>query len=366
MNIPTYARYDYVNEKAALFLEEYKITKYPVEPLEIIKRSKWGLMPYSESMEKFSVALEKIESIYRSKDGFTILDSGNYSIAYNDVSKPLGRIRFTLMHEIAHIYLRHLEDFEETTLLRGGLSRAKYKVLENEANAFARNVLVPTVMLYNLDDKSIDNITLTFGITKEAAKARLELYDKDKLLNNKNGLTQKLLNIYNNFIHKRKCLICNAKLVIKSGAYCIICGAEKLIRGDGMITYKTHETNADGIVKVCLNCENDTVIGAFCHICGTHLANLCMSSIGNPEHACANTALLPTSARYCQDCGSMSTLNMQNLLQKWEIEKEALQADSSNDLGRELDWNDTIQKDNDGFMNIPDGIDDIDEELPFN
>ncbi len=63
----------------------------------------------------------------------------------NDTIRSQGRIRFTLMHEIAHILLTHLIDFNETILIRNALTKSKYKILENESNAFARNVLIPAI-----------------------------------------------------------------------------------------------------------------------------------------------------------------------------------------------------------------------------
>lgn len=74
------------------------------------------------------------------------------------------------MHEIGHIYLNHLTDFESTKIYRGSLSRAENKVLENEANAFARNVLSPVSMYLTLKNKSTSNVARTFGLTQSAKR----------------------------------------------------------------------------------------------------------------------------------------------------------------------------------------------------
>ena len=158
MKIPAYARYDYCNQRACEFLEENNICSFPFDVKRIIHNSGWGLVTYSELMHQFSCDRNTVIRCLGSEDGYTQLDDVNYCIAYNDEEWLGDRIRFTLMHEIGHIYLRHLADFEATRLYRGSLTKQENKVLENEANAFARNVLVPTAMLQRLKNKSASNI----------------------------------------------------------------------------------------------------------------------------------------------------------------------------------------------------------------
>lgn len=117
MKIPTYARYDYCARKACEFLEEYNISSYPIDVEKIITDNHWGLTPYSLLMEQFNCDRETVIRCLRSKDGYTQLDDDNYSIAYNDDPELGDRKRFTLMHEIGHIYLNHLVDFDITLIL---------------------------------------------------------------------------------------------------------------------------------------------------------------------------------------------------------------------------------------------------------
>ena len=182
MKIPKYARYDYCNAKACEFLEEFNVKSFPLNPFLIIEKKGWGLTTYSELMETFNCDRENVIKCLGSIDGFTILDQDNYTIAYNDNDNLGNRIRFTIMHEIGHIYLKHLIDFEATQLYRGSLTKSENKVLENEANAFARNVLVPTAMLNHLKNKSAENLARRFGITTAAAQTRLDFYKTDQPL----------------------------------------------------------------------------------------------------------------------------------------------------------------------------------------
>lgn len=339
MNIPKYARYDYCAQKAYDFLEQYSIKSFPIDPFEIITKENYGLMKYSELMEEFGCSLDKVCTCLRSSDGKTILDDGYYSIAYNDF-KSSTRTRFTLMHEIGHIYLKHLVDFEKTEMLRNGkfitcLTKQEYKVLENEANAFARNVLSPISMYFTLKDKSIENIAWAFGLSISAAETRVDLINTDAQLVKNLNLSQKAMLVYHRFMKKQKCTVCNAQFY-REYKYCPICGTKNsLTWGDGNMIYPKLDTYEDGKLMECPNCHNEEtdIEGAFCQICGRTLINHCAYD------GCSNVNPLPTNARYCPVCGSNSTFYNAGYLQEWN------------------------HRDADGFMNIPDGID---EPLPFN
>lgn len=122
MIFPRTARYNkvmvHVNN---LFIQE-DIKTFPIDPFQIIENNKWGLVTYSELAWEKGVLVEDIIEAFQSEDGYTIYDGTNYTIAYNNTIKNRGRIRFTLMHEIGHIYMNHLVDFEETILMRNTLT----------------------------------------------------------------------------------------------------------------------------------------------------------------------------------------------------------------------------------------------------
>ena len=76
------------------------------------------------------------------------------------------------MHEIGHIILGHLVDFNETALNRGGMSSKQYGVLEVEAHYFAAEFLMPTAILKYFNDITVDEIALLFGVSDEAARRK--------------------------------------------------------------------------------------------------------------------------------------------------------------------------------------------------
>lgn len=334
MKIPRYARYEYCYEKSCEFLEEFEIKSFPVDVIEIVHKQKWGLVPYSELMSQFHYDRQTVIRILGSSDGYTIWDGSNYCISYNDDPKLGDRIRFTIMHEIGHIYLRHLLDFEATKVYRGSLTQSENHVLENEANAFARNVLLPVSMYLTLKNKSPTNIANIFGITVTAAEARIDFIHRDIELVHNLKLSEKIMLVYQRFMKKRKCIICNAQFFQKF-KYCPICGTKNSLQwGDGKMIYKRLETYDNGKLKECPICQNEetNIEGDFCQICGTSLVNHCSNE------DCSNYDPLPSNARYCPLCGARSTFYRANIL---------------------LDWNAPEGP----FMTIPDGID---EELPFN
>lgn len=353
MNIPKYARYEYCAKRACEFLEEYNISSFPVDVEKIIHDQKWALTPYSQIMEEFQCDRETVIRCLRSRDGYTQLDKDNYSIAYNDDSLLGNRKRFTLMHEVGHIYLHHLTDFDITLISRGSLTKDENRVLENEANTFARNVLVPTSMLQQLENKSIQNISYHFGITPRAARTRVDLYPKDVTENLRLNLSDRLRNVFYQFYYKKHCPICNYYTVSKNMNFCPICGSNSIKWGEGVkMQYRNHEIDENGRLKKCIKCDNEELVGGYCHICGSPVENYCVEATtyyDSPE-CCDNIQPLSPNARFCPLCGSESTFNQRGILIDWSQER------------RQIEEAEAKHATESQFMNIPD---DIDEELPF-
>lgn len=359
MNIPKYARYDYCVEKACEFLEEFNIDSYPVDIESIITKKKWSLTPYSDLMKEFHCDRDTVIRCLRSKDGYTQLDNYNYSIAFNDDPALGKRRRFTLMHEVGHIYLGHLRDFDITLLNRGALTPKQNLVLEYEANAFARNVLVPIPMYYYKKNQSASSLQKAFDISYEAATARISLIERDYESSKNKGLHSRFMKIYSAFMDKRKCNNCGVGIIQHQGDYCPICGSKNTLKwGDGdKMKYKKYETNENGRLRRCIKCDNEELVGGYCHICGSPVENYCTDAIAyyNSPDQCINQEPLLPNARFCPLCGSESTFNQRGILIDWSQELHQIEEEQK-------------------FMNIPDGIDeelpfssdDYDEELPYN
>lgn len=318
MIVPPYARYDYCLESACYFLENNKVDSYPVNLLKIIEDSPYALVPYSVIMEQFGCTLDCVCKTLKSNEGKTIYKDGIYTIAYNDVGQPDGRILFTLAHELGHICLNHLIDFEITETPKNidnpEMPRWQYDVLEREANAFARNILVPVSLYYSLKNKTSSNIRRHFGITLDAAAVRAKLIKKDYESTKRLGLYSKFMNIYHAFMDKKRCDVCTASVIQSNGDFCPICGHKhSLTRGDGdKMKYESLPTHDNQKLLTCPICENeDTEIdGGYCQICGTEIINRCT----NRECGCD---ILPSNARYCPECGERSHFLAAGILKVW-------------------------------------------------
>ena len=132
--------YDYkiARNLAWKVLIECDIREFSVNLAKIINHYGIYLIRYSESdyINRHSSPNE---------DGFSRLIDCKPVIYYND-KKPIYRARFTLAHEIGHILLGHLANGE--TLHRN----TEYDVLdvkEQQANVFARDILMPATVLHS-------------------------------------------------------------------------------------------------------------------------------------------------------------------------------------------------------------------------
>lgn len=89
------------------FYERYGVTALPLEPRAILKRERIPVVDYPEYARKVGWPVEKLIEHY-GRDAFTQCLDGRYLICCNSCL-PRQRIRWTLTHELCHIYLGHME-----------------------------------------------------------------------------------------------------------------------------------------------------------------------------------------------------------------------------------------------------------------
>lgn len=97
-------------------------------------------------------------------DGYSIYNSvtNKYLIALDDINYDLSRQRFTLAHELGHIFLHH---------------HTKYKYLSNyvkekSADAFAGELLMPRDMMYKTAKFPPNYVLNVYGVSYQAYKMR--------------------------------------------------------------------------------------------------------------------------------------------------------------------------------------------------
>lgn len=151
------SRYEELNREVVDLVETYGIDEYPLDVF--VLAGKMGIVLRSYS----SIPLAK-RSAFKgvSRDAFTIAP-GEYEvdttfICYDqDVNK--GRLKHSIAHEIAHIWLEHPSDEEP---------------FETEAEYFAAYLLAPIPLILKLKLNSTLEIQEHFGISFEAARIALE------------------------------------------------------------------------------------------------------------------------------------------------------------------------------------------------
>lgn len=107
-------------------------------------------------------------------EGFTIRDSsGRMSVFYNEQYAD-QHIRFTLAHELGHIFLGHLslENDEAQYKPTQQGSAGGLDLTELEADAFAIEILAPACVLWQLGVHSPKNIAQLCNISISAARFR--------------------------------------------------------------------------------------------------------------------------------------------------------------------------------------------------
>lgn len=123
-----------------------------------------------EDILKYRTDIAVIKQDLLGLDGFSIYDSriNKYIIAVDNVNFDLTRQRFTLAHELGHIFLQH---------------HTKYRYLngyikEKSANAFAGELLMPKDMMYKTAKYPTNYILSIYGVSFSAYEKRKEFLNE--------------------------------------------------------------------------------------------------------------------------------------------------------------------------------------------
>lgn len=153
-----YGKYKDARNASWQCILDFNINKLPVMVTDIIKKS--------ESIRLFKES--DVHMLENSESGKTILHNGFFEIVYRD-TEPSYRCRFTISHELGHIFLGHL--LINTTVYRTFAVRDD---LESSANVFARDLLAPACVLHELHATTAEEIAKICNISMQAAKNRAE------------------------------------------------------------------------------------------------------------------------------------------------------------------------------------------------
>ena len=317
-------------------LRDAGITGFPVSLKQILKAFGIRLMTYEEFCLvndcEVSVCIEQF-----GKDGATIEKNGKYLIVYNRNQTPKDRIRFTIAHELGHIFLHHHSELGTAVLQRLWVEKSLYDVMEDEANCFARNLLCPAVSVLTVlrahgfvsseyDERRKRNVWLkipgaqslpnlpfgltdaflvrqSFRVTGAAAGIRCSFLKEDLRNTPMADAADILENI--SFTTQWRCRKCGSPRV-EDADCCWNCGTKDrfgFISSDAPAPPPVPLSYDGYSFLACPVCGNEEIEydDEYCIICGTSLTNRCDGTKNADGELIRHPN--PPFARFCCRCG---------------------------------------------------------------
>lgn len=310
-------------EKAAYnLLIRANVRQLPVKVMELAKLfPNLRIKTYSWFAKNHNLSIEEVCEYTGSTLGccWYYKSLGKYLILYNDQEQNIGRKRWTIAHELGHFILKHNEITKKASLSRGDFTDDEYKILESEANCFARSLLAPPHVITHINGLDIRCLTELCEVSFEAAEYIMIFLENGFEMGKTYSKQHEIYRLFSEFIFKTnnryQCANCNNKFHVFSPSFCFVCGSKNIFRLfpferiDSEMYYTGYQLDNNSRALRCPVCDNESILGDYCHICGTYLINKCTL------HWC--NELLPGNARFCYKCGSPSTYYEHGLLKKW-------------------------------------------------
>lgn len=186
--LKSYGLYKKVRDASWQILIDNRIDALPVDIIRIATNNEITVLKNSEANE-----------LRDGEIGASIYDGNDWYIVYEDKIESIGRKRFTIAHELGHIFLGH-------PLIAGYHARTiniNIPSTENEADIFASRLLSPSCVLWGLNLHSAEEIAEVCKISLQSAQIRADrmrvLYKRDKFLIS--PLEQKVYEQFKEFIN---------------------------------------------------------------------------------------------------------------------------------------------------------------------
>lgn len=315
--VPDRPRRDYVKKAARAFLLSSEQDSLPIDVNQLFKPPSYLLYEAAEAewIAQMSIPIKFWNN--DTVDAFTCCFLGTFITIYKTAGRTLQRVRFSIAHELGHIVLNHLTDFEQPDSF-SILNSNAYRVLEREADMFAAELLAPTPLLKEMGLLDAGNIQRVCGISESAADITISDLHLDLNVSetDRNAVLRKFhrflfTNEYTQKLVEPICPNCCSK-VLPESCFCHICGKNIVTRIHGAPRiFSKPQTTRNGRLLFCTQCGSDDFRGGQlqCGKCGQALYNKCTE----PEHK----KLLPGSARYCPACGRKTTYFSSGVLCDW-------------------------------------------------
>lgn len=158
------ADYGKAVHEAEKILEEHNLSEPPIVPQNLVK--------------KLGLQIKFVKFINGLKEIAGYLDIGDSAIYVNSKDCP-NKQAFTIAHELGH-WIMHKEMLVENpdkhvALLRDPSKKLEYNTIEQEANCFAANLLVPKKMLDRYKRfVGVKQLADLFVVSKDVVENRLK------------------------------------------------------------------------------------------------------------------------------------------------------------------------------------------------
>lgn len=165
--------------KMLRFMIDHKVNSIPADLPEVCARAGVDLVPASKISRDIGMPVDDIFALWGNLDGTTNSFGGRYRITYND-AQPMGRMRFTICEELAHIIYGHIDD-PEFSVDSQSYSNDKYALYDEEARLGAGFLICHPKFFYTYERYLMpQHLSELCGISLQCAKARHEIYLKYK------------------------------------------------------------------------------------------------------------------------------------------------------------------------------------------
>ncbi len=175
-----YKNYQAARDHAWQYLIRHKVRELPVDVFALCRADGIVLVPYSSPEALPMAKLIHAEEFMTQTDGFVVQLAGEITIFWDD-SLPLPRQRFTIAHELGHVYNG---DLGPIPTMRNQEPSDDDDPRETAANIFASRILAPACVLWALEVRDPKAIADLCCISQESAKWRykrlLLLYEREK------------------------------------------------------------------------------------------------------------------------------------------------------------------------------------------
>lgn len=159
------AHYTELARTASQICARNRINAYPLNPMKLADKSGIKILTYEKFAEISGNSSADLLRI--SEDGFSISQNGAGVVVYNKAIQSRGRRRWTLLHEMSHIYLGHIDDNRPQLY---ELSEDEQRWLEADADDLAACLIAPLFIAHLCNVETAQELRSLFGVSQEAAE----------------------------------------------------------------------------------------------------------------------------------------------------------------------------------------------------